>query len=259
MNKLEFPQHPLIYCNGDSYSDQNYQPELKQNIYADVVGRHIGGFVFNRAKIGSSNRRIVRTTLHDALHQRQLNPTQKIIMLIGLSFEIRGEVWVDSDGSGDAVESNFKTHNFTFQPNWREKLLQNLDIGKTHTNKFETYYDKGRAYFYSPYAERINLLGDLIMLRAVLDSLNIDFLIFQAPPAEVLESDYLLDFFKQQMVSDARFFDFEQFSFCDWCYKEQFIPYDYLDRPRIGHYKADAHREFAKQVLIPHLEKLNII
>jgi len=240
MSKKEFPRHALIYCNGDSYSDQNYQPDLKQNTYADVVGRHIGGFVFNRAKIGSSNRRIVRTTLHDALHQRQLNPTQKIIMLIGLSFEIRGEIWSDSNVSRDAVESNFKTHQFTFEPNWREKLLQNLDIGKTHTNKFETYYDKGRAYFYNPYAERINLLSDLIMLRSVLDSLNIDF-------------------FKQHIASDARFFDFEQFSFCDSCYKQQFIPYDYLDRPRIGHYKPDAHREFANQVLIPHLEKLNII
>jgi len=34
---------------------------------------------------------------------------------------------------------------------------------------------------------------------------------------------------------------------------------DYLDRPHIGHYRADAHQAFAEQVLIPRLKELNIL
>ena len=97
------------------------------------------------------------------------------------------------------------------------------------------------------------------MLKSTLDSLNIDFLIFQSPKAEKLESDHLLDFLKQEINSDTRFFDFENFGFCDWSSKQGFIPLDCLDRPTIGHYGTEAHQAFATNVLIPKLHELNIL
>jgi hypothetical protein len=196
--------------------------------------------------------------------QRQLNPSQKIIALIGLSFEIRSELWIDDlANSSFAEESNFRTHKFSEQINWRENLLAGKDIqspnsAKQNSNFFKKF-SEGRAYFFSPYAERINLLCDLVMLRTLLNSLNIDFLIFQSPQAEMLQEEYLLDFFKKQIADDNRFFDLETFGFCDWCNDQKFTPLDYLDRPRIGHYGADAHQAFAEQVLIPKLKELNIL
>ena len=53
------------------------------------------------------------------------------------------------------------------------------------------------------------------MLRALFDSLNIHFVIFESPAAEKLQSDYLLDFFKKQIAEDSRFLDLENFGFCD--------------------------------------------
>lgn len=97
------------------------------------------------------------------------------------------------------------------------------------------------------------------MLRTLLDSLNVDFLIFQSPQAEKLQDEYLLDFFKKQILHDNRFVDLETFGFCDWCNEHKFTPLDYLDRPTIGHYGADAHQAFAQQVLIPRLKELNIL
>jgi hypothetical protein len=97
------------------------------------------------------------------------------------------------------------------------------------------------------------------MLRSLLESLDIDFLIFQSPRAEKLQNDYLLDFFKEQIVDDNRFFDLETFGFCDWCVDKNFVPLDYLDRPHIGHYGVDAHRAFAEQILIPKLKELDIL
>lgn len=254
---------PLIYCNGDSYSDENYHPLLAGKVYANVVAENCNGFVVNSAIKGSCNRRIIRTTLHDLIEQRKLNPNQQIIALIGLSFDMRSEIWVDNITAKIPAESNFKTHTFSDKITWREDLLNGTDIDTNNRynldKKFFEHYSKGRAYFFSPYAERINLLTDLIMLKSMLDALRIDFLIFQSPAAEKLGHDYLLDFLKQELADDRRFFNFEEFGFCDWCHAQKFTPLDFLDRPEIGHYGPEGHRAFAEQVLVPKLKELQII
>lgn len=254
---------PLIYCNGDSYSDENYHPSMLGKTYADIVGNHCNGFVINSAISGSCNRRIIRTSLHDLMLQRQINPSQKIIALISLSFELRSELWVDDLQAVQPSESNFVTHTFSKQTNWRQNLLAGRDIDSPNNHKLDAkFYDKysqGRAYFFSPYAERINLLADLIMLKSTLEQLNVDFLIFQGPPAEKLKPDYLLDFFKTHISNDLRIFDLESFGFCQWANTQGFVPLDFLDRPLIGHYGPDAHDAFATKVLIPKLEELHII
>lgn len=255
---------PLIYCNGDSYSNENYHSTLKENVYANAVGRACGGFVINQSINGSCNRRIIRTTIHDMIQQRQLNPEQKIIALIGLSFELRSELWIDNINENTrSEESNLRTHTFSDQLNWRENLLKDIAINSPNDyaqhNKFFEKFSQGRAFFFSPYAERINLLCDLIMLRALLDSLNIHFIIFQSPAAEKLQSDYLLDFFKKQIAEDNRFLDLETFGFCDWCNEQGFVPLDSLDRPKIGHYGPEAHIAFAEKILIPKLTQLKIL
>ena len=255
---------PLIYCNGDSYSDENYHPSLVGKTYAHAVAQAVGGFTINNAMIGSCNRRIIRTTVHDVIQQRQLNPDQKIIVLIGLSFELRSELWIDEiQNNKRPVESNLRTHAFSRQISWRDNLLNDRDIATDNpyklNEKFFKKFSEGRAFFYSPYHERINLLTDLIMIRALFDQLNVGFLIFQSPMAEKLESDYLLDFFKNQIANDNRIMDLETFGFTDWCCKQNFTPLDMPDTPSIAHYEPDAHWAFAEQFLIPQLQKLQIL
>lgn len=256
-------EFPLVYCNGDSYSNERYHISLKGKTYANIVGEYCNGFVINAAVSGSCNRRIIRTSLHDLIHQRQINPSQKIIALINLSFELRSELWIDDLVPDNPVESNFVPHMFSAQRNWRGNLLTGQSINTQQIYKVDSkFYEKfsqGRAYFYSPYAERINLLTDLIMLKSTLDALNIDFLIFQGPAAELLDSDYLLNFFKQHLAGDTRIFDLETFGFCDWALQQGFVPLDFLDRPEIGHYGPDAHRAFANLILIPKLTELHVI
>jgi hypothetical protein len=185
---------PLIYCNGDSYSCENCDPSLVGKTYAHAVGEHLNGFVINNAKIGSSNRRIIRTSVHDLMQQRQLNPKQRIIALIGLSFESRSEIWIEDAVSDSAQESNFQTHTFADKDNWRNLLLSGKNTFDQR-NKFLDSYNQGRAYYYSPYAERTNLLCDCVMFQALMKDLNIEFLIFQSPRAEKLKNEYLVDFF----------------------------------------------------------------
>lgn len=196
------------------------------------------------------------------IHQRQLNPSQQIIALISLTFELRSELWIDSTNVVNHEESHFQSRTFSDSMNWKDELAVGKKLSsknQRNKNKYFDYYNQARAYFFSPYAERINLLTDLTMLKATLDSLNINFVIFQGPRAEKLESDYLLNFFKQQIDQDKRFLNFEQFGFCDWCWQHDFVPLDFFDRPNIAHYGADAHRAFATQVLIPKLQDLNFL
>jgi hypothetical protein len=256
---------PLIYCNGDSYSNHRYDESLLNKTYANFVANVCQGFVINNAVDGSCNRRIIRTTLHDIILQRRLNPTQKIIALVGLTFEVRSEIWVDDLEVTKPEESNFRTHLFSSQINWRENLLEGKSLNTLDHNRFNLerkffkQFSSGRAYFFSPYAERINLLADLIMLRSVMESLDVEFLIFQAPRAEELEDDYLLNFFKTQLSNDPRIFDLEKFGFVDWCHQKNFVPLDFLERPEIGHYGSDAHQAFAEQILVPKLKELSIL
>lgn len=251
---------PLIYCNGDSYSAEGMHPSMIENTYAHFVGRELKGFVINNSIPGSCNRRIIRSSVSNLLEQRKTNPTQTIIALIGLSFELRSEIWNDNDITPSSPEeSNFCSTNFSPLLDWRERLLAGRSIetynDKNLNAKFFEKYSEARAFFYSPYAERINLLCDLIMFRSFLESMNIKFLMFQGPKAEPLESDFLLDQFKQQLHNDARIFDLETFGFCDWCYEHGFESFDPPDRARIGHYRPDAHKAFAENVLLPQLSK----
>jgi hypothetical protein len=254
---------PLIYCNGDSYSDQNYRPVLHDQTYAHHVGNALGAFVINNAISGSCNRRIIRSSCHDLLQQRQLNPTQQIIALIGFSFEIRDEIWIDDlEQDREPQESHFRTHQFSGELHWKKHLLDDRLIMMENQyaieKKFLRKWSEGRAYFYSSYAERINFLLDVLMFRTLLEKHNIRYLMFQAPMAEKLENEYLLDFFKNQ-IQDNRIFDFENFSFCDWCCEHNYDPLDTEEPKSIGHYGPDAHKAFALEVLLPKLKETNQI
>lgn len=252
---------PFIYCNGDSYTDENYRNgALKGKTYAHFVSDHWQGYALNKAISGSCNRRIIRTTVHDILAHRTLNPTQPTVVLIGLSFDLRSELWIDGlTNDRSSEETNFRTHAFTSQIDWRENLLKGLSMETRNpynlNKKFYEYYSKGRAYFYSPYAERINLFCDIIMLRSLLESLNVNFLIFSARLSEKLDSDYLLDFFTEQLKDDPRIFNFENFGFAEWCIDQnKFTPID-----QTHHYGPDAHRAFANEVLIPKINELKLL
>ena len=254
---------PLIYCNGCSYSTkiENHK------VHADYVGEALKGFVLNNSISGSCNRRIIRTSLYDILKQRKLNPKQKIIAFISLTFELRTDLWLEDITPTVPEESNFTSHQFSGLPAWKERLLSGKSLGKGMTNgvdkiendmnhsKYFTKLNEGKAFYYSPYAERINLLADLIMFTSVCEKHYIDYLIFQGPKAEKLENEHLLDTFKDVVASDPQIFDLEEFGFCDWAMEHKFIPIDSLEHPAIGHYKSDAHKAFAEQILIPKLKE----
>jgi len=257
--------HPLIYGNGCSYSDPHWHPDVNEKTHVEYVGEMLGGFVLNKAISGSCNRRILRTSLYDIIEQRRCNPEQKIIALISLTFEMRGDLWVDDATVIAPEESHFVSHHFTSKQNWKELLLNGKSIDDRNStiqdtpmlqSRFASSLRESRAFFFSPYAERINLLADLVMFTAVCKKHNIQYLIFQGPKAEQLGEEHLLDFFKAEVSADPRIFDLETFGLCNWANNNNYVPIDDGNSPReIGHYGNDAHKAFAEQILIPKLKE----
>ena len=249
---------PLIYANGDSYTT----PSTGVRVHADYLAENLNGFLINNSINGSCNRRIIRSSLYDIIQQRKHNPSQKIIAIISLSFELRSELWIEDIAPENKMdpdreqESNFVTHSFSGSLNWRKRMfsgkLGNPTLNRRiQPSKFLDHYNKGRAYFYSPYAERINLYADLIMFTASCKKYNINYLIFRGPLPEQLQPEHVIEFFKAEIVKDTRVVDLENFGFCNWCCEQKFIPRDMFDTPEIAHYNSDAHEAFAKQVLLP--------
>lgn len=259
--------HPLIYGNGCSFSAEKFHPSLESKTYVNFVANECQGFAINKARRGSCNRRIIRTTAHDMIHQRQLNPDQQIIALIQLTGTIRSEIWVDEKKDNSATESNFVSIQFANNPDWKQRFLQGLgsqsvDWPVEKYNLSKKYWNKlteALSYFHNDYAQCIDLYCDLIMLQNLLSSLKVDFLIFAGPPFPKFESEYLLDFFRNQLTQDQRYIDMESFAFCSWCANQGFIPLNSESNPYIGHYGPDAHEEFARQILIPRLKELDIL
>jgi hypothetical protein len=258
---------PLIYCNGSSVSDERYHPSLIDKTYANFVANHCHGFVINNALVASCNRRIIRTTAHDMLQQRQLNPSQQIIALIQFTVPVRTEVWVDNITAKAESESNFIQVQFAHRSDWKDYFLKNgkFDIDSGPVDKYnlsKKYWNKltdGLAYFHNRYAEYINLHCDLIMLSTLLKSLNIDFVFFTDGQVQKFQSDYLLEFFQSEIQQNKSYIDFESFGFCTWCAEQNYTPFDSEPDPHISHYGPDAHEAFAKQIIIPKLQELNII
>jgi hypothetical protein len=76
----------MIYVNGDSYSERS----SLGGAWSDYLGQES----HNNAKAGSSNDRIIRTTIEDIL---QLGPGNIEKVIIGFSFFMREEVWWDNE------------------------------------------------------------------------------------------------------------------------------------------------------------------
>lgn len=255
---MDKTESPLIYCNGCSYSNNEYHTSLATSTYADVIGEHLGGYVINRAVNGSSNRRIIRTALVDLLEQRSLNPTQPILALLGLSFDLRKETWSEHRTPEYPNESNFVSYNFTSEQNWRDRLFGNQNLDPQSQAQLEPIWfqrlSKAQAYFYSPLAERINTFTDLIMLQSTLKERKISLLVFQAPPVEYIGNEHVLDRLRSQLAT-PNFVELETLSFTRWCWENNYKNLE--QKPGVtdcGHPGAEGHRAFAEQILIPRVE-----
>jgi len=260
INNLDFP---IIIGNGasqvsiDYYADTLNKKRTDIKLFPEIVAESLNGYCFNVAVPGICNREILRRTLYECIKQSENNPGQPIIVLIELTFDLRKEVWIQSlekKGKND-YDSDFISLQIAQSLAWW-KTRFNRNILDPVTNfignkkltsmdkKYINQWQKTEQYFYSPYAENINLYMDLINFTGYMKSNNIKYLIFRGNPVESFEEDHLLDTFSSVLSTDPGVFDLQRFSFTQWCIDKNYKPIDYQDRPEIGHPSLDAHQEF---------------
>lgn len=248
---------PLIIVLGGSQQSniwyQNFLKTKKVCLLSDVVANHFNGFCINLSWPGASNRRHIRRSMIECITQRELNPNQRIILILELSFALRKELWVDDYQNKDMDEANFFQIQIANDNEWWKDRGDKKSFND-HLKMHKKYFDRwlsSQRYFYSSYGELINLYQDILSLIAFLKLQKIDYIIFQGNPVESFEPTFIKDIFKKQLDQYKNVLDLEKFSFTEWCISQNFVPIDSLDRPFIGHPSPQAHEAFAKQIIIP--------
>jgi hypothetical protein len=174
---------------------------------------------------------------------------------------MRKEIWLERDEESLASEANFKSVQLARNTNWWNISRNQSRVAKedrailvdtTLTSTEEKYLEKwqqGEMFFYSSYAENINLLTDITMLTGFFQQHNIDYLIYRSSPVEQFEPAHLLDFFKQHLSKDPGIIDLYNFSFTGWAIDQGYQPLDSHDRPEMGHPNLEAHANFGNMLI----------
>lgn len=269
MNEITWPL--IILVGGSQQSNQWYSDYLKTpldeiHLVADVVNRHFNGHLINLAKSGSSNKRHIRRSILECLIQRKLNPKQRIILLLEITFDLRQEIWIDENSIiKDDFESNFYQIQIAHNDSWWKDRGNNLsDVPNEIVNHVENhakYFKKwleSHRYFYSPYAELIYLYQDILGLTYILKKEQIEYVIFRGNPIEKFETTIITQILKENLDNDPNVLNLETFSFTQWCLEHPFLPVEnnlLKNKLSVGHPSLEAHRAFANQIILPILDR----
>ncbi len=236
----------IIYSNSCSFG----APDQGHKVYADHVAEKLNATLINNGWSGSCNRRIIRNSLRDL---DQIKTKKDILVLIGLSFISRTELWqpeiqaFDTDGHFHSVTVDNK------KINWSKNGLINTiipDIHKYARPAVQDYYKNWLVHFH-PESEVTNLLTDLVMFTGWCRSYNIKYIIFNN--VNVLPDDNQIGYNSPFISSlydtinqDKNILDLWNFSFKDYAFLHNLRAKDYELYGMHGHPGPEAHNLFGK-------------
>jgi hypothetical protein len=247
----------IVYANSCSFG---LSPQSNP-AYSEIIGKNLSATVINRAKSGSCNRRIIRSSLRDLLELKQTSNKQ-ILALIGLSFFFRTELWqpnipaVDNDGNFHSVSIHInhviKTNDY-----------YSGDVEDAYNNTDSSVRDYYRQWLIHQSKEALitELITDIIMFSAWCRDNDIKCLIWNNAsiwPAlpEVNCDDIFLKSLSQQLLSELGVVNPWKFSFIEWAQSRGHKPYDAEIHGKYGHPGSTAHIDLA-QHLLTELDKRN--
>lgn len=211
-----------IYVNGDSYSavDNEFQ------VYSQLLGKKVNLPSINDAVVGSSNDRIIRTTLEHVLSLEN----QKPLVIIGFSFVTREEIWLDNilpyqKRIKDYPRSQFITSSWLKSEDV-DDLTKHIIIDQNINKQVIHFYTK------------------LYMLASTLKNLGIPYLFFSAgdnTDFRNLNWDSLdsLKLYKE-ITQNTDIIDFRTFNIPSWAKQQS------LRTSSTGHLLNDGHERFSE-------------
>ena len=247
----------IVYANSCSFG----MPPLSSPSYSEIIAHNLSASIINRAKSGSCNRRIIRSSLRDLLEIKQTS-NEQILALVGLSFFFRTELWqpnspaVDNDGNFHPVgiRSNhvIKTNNY-----------YSGDVEDAYINTNPEIRDYYRQWLIHESKEALitELVTDIVMFSAWCRDNNIKCLIWNNASIwpslpDVNYNDIFLKSLSQSLLSETSVINPWEFSFIDWALSKGHEPYDAEIYGKYGHPGPEAHVDLAQYLLIE-LDKRN--
>ena len=141
----------IVYVNGDSYAKVSNGKR-----YGEFLSENFNCPVLNSAISGSSNGRIIRTSLRDLLDLKQTH--NNIIAVISLTFPLRTELWdpniIDNYFANDGEFVSLQT---TQSKRWF------YDNESVEPSRYQSYI-KEWLRWYNIEAETVELLKEILLL-----------------------------------------------------------------------------------------------
>lgn len=242
----------ILYVNGDSYTTGNIGER-----YSDFLGDLLGCPSINTAINGSSNGRILRTTLRDLLELKKTHTD--ITAVISLSFLVRTEIW-DNETQPDkwkhSNDGEFASYNMVTSKDW----YQNRDTNPELSTKLNSFA-KNWITWYNVEAETTRLLQQSLLLVNWLQNNNIKYVLFSSCLQETVDvvSPFIKPFY-DELFSDPQVLNFFNQSFTEFCLGRKHEPIDHHLQEihgitkNIGHHGAPAHKDFANHLFENYLK-----
>lgn len=174
-------QFDHIYTNGCSFTGDWYRRDRGEPVYGDLIAKHYNATLRNSGKPNSCNRRIIRSTVRDAI-----NFPSNTLALIQLTFLHRTEHY-----SAITAENSWKFDREDFHESVKPSQ-QNGEFLTAFINQFDA-----RAEFTA-------LSSDVLMLTHYLRQRGISYLIYAFPT--LIENDQ----HRQELASTSLSYELHQ-------------------------------------------------
>jgi hypothetical protein len=238
----------IVYSNSCSFGVPTRQP-----VYANWVADHFNAKLVNKGKVGSCNRRIIRTSVRDLLDLKKQH--DEILCLIGLTFISRTELW-QPNIPADSNDGNFHSISVDFKKfSWVNGLIDTWvpDIHLHAPTEIAEYYKQWLLHM-NKEAIITELATDIIMFLNFCQNQNIKLLMWsntQIWPAEpeVAVNDMFLQSLCQTIVDHNAIINPWQFSFKDYALQHGYRPFDEDIFGDDGHPDGQAHKFFTQYLL----------
>lgn len=234
----------IIYLNGDSY--MNFSTGKKTS---DFLGEYLKAKSVNKSIPGSSNDRILRTSLRDLINLRK-SESGSIIAVIGLSFIYRKSFWdpiAQQEKWKNSDDGEFGSYQLMIGDDWFEKFHSKNKLETNAPNHMNRLI-REHVRFFSTEAEFVNLFQQLILFSSWCRENNIQYIIFSGPLQEDkidIKAPFIEPFYTTTM-QDKNILNIFEFSFCNYCFEQGFIGVDYEKLGKNSHQTEEAHASFAK-------------
>jgi len=232
--------YDCIFINGDSYSAANNDSK----VYGEFIADHFGIPLHNYAVPGSSNDRILRTSIEylELIKKEYQNP----LVIVGWSFVSRVEIWEERDDLAILK----KVLDQDLFPGTKFITLDYLlnSSAVTIEQKAIATYDA-----YHHHKQMMDFYTNLYLFSHLLEFLKFDYLFFSAADnRKFFASDYpsIEQYWQAKWVrQNQRIHDLSNFNVKHWANKHD------PDCKTTGHLSQTGHKEFAN-VLLNIIEEL---